>query len=69
MNGLRNKLVHHDKKQFVEDKTKQLENAVSKGDSGTLYRYLRAPISMEVISVGPILAPDGSSFPDRKSVV
>ena len=63
LNGLRNSLLHSDRKTFVDKKASDLEDASRKGDTCSLYKHLRELTEGKTSTVSRVFSADGS-MPD-----
>lgn len=67
LNGVRNRLIHRDRTQFVARKADEIELAAKKKDMGSLFKHLRDLTENKTPALGPVLSRDGTLLSDEGS--
>ncbi|XP_065561308.1 uncharacterized protein LOC136027774 [Artemia franciscana] len=67
LNGVRNRLIHRDRTQFVARKADEIELAAKKKDMGSLFKHLRDLTENKTPTLGSILPSDGALLSDEGS--
>ncbi|XP_065570261.1 uncharacterized protein LOC136033440 [Artemia franciscana] len=65
LNGVRNRLIHQDRTQFVARKADEIELAAKKRDMGSLFKHLRDLTENKTPTLGPVLSRDGALLSDE----
>ncbi|XP_065583485.1 craniofacial development protein 2-like [Artemia franciscana] len=62
LNGVRNRLIHRDRTQFVARKANEIELAAKKKDMDSLFKHLRDLTENKTPTLGPVLSRDDFSL-------
>jgi sorting nexin-29 len=65
LNGVRNKLIHRDKQQFVDKKADELEDAARKGDTMSLFKHVRDLSEEKPPKIGAVKSTSGVMLEDE----
>ncbi|XP_065557775.1 uncharacterized protein LOC136025720 [Artemia franciscana] len=69
LNGVRNRLIHRDRTQFVARKADEIELAAKKKDMGSLFKHLRDITETKTPTLGAVLSMDGMDFTDDLDIL
>ena len=67
LNGVRNRLIHRDRTQFVARKADEIELAAKKKDMDSLFKHLRDLTENKTPTLGPVLSTEGALLSDEGS--
>ncbi|XP_065557829.1 uncharacterized protein LOC136025771 [Artemia franciscana] len=67
LNGVRNRLIHRDRTQFVARKANEIDLAAKKKDMGSLFKHLLDLTENKTPTLGPVLSRDGALLSDEGS--